>query len=68
VLGARSYTDFCITMSPGKRRKPKRLLASKEVKRRARITLGSPPPSRKEESRRKKLPKHKKRELEKELT
>ena len=44
-------------MSPGKR---KRFRASKEVKRRARREIGSPPPTRRVESRKHKPPKHRK--------
>ena len=48
-------------MSP---RKQKRFRASKEVKRRARREIGSPPPTRRHESRKHKPPKHKQRELQ----
>jgi hypothetical protein len=44
-------------------RKLKPFRASKEVKRRARILIGAPPPVRREESPKRKPPKHKKREL-----
>jgi len=47
-----------------KRRAPKRFQASKEVKRRARLQVGQPPPSRTHGSRKQKPPKHKKREVE----
>jgi hypothetical protein len=48
-------------MSPLKQR---RFRASKEVKRRARAEIGSPPPTRQQESRKHKPPKHKKQELQ----
>ncbi|HXX21537.1 MAG TPA: hypothetical protein VEO19_00135 [Terriglobia bacterium] len=48
-------------MSP---RKQKRFRASKEVKRRARREIGSPPPTRRHESRKHKPPKHKQREVQ----
>jgi len=47
-----------------KPRKPKAFRASKEVKRRARLHVGSPPPSRRQEGRRHRSPKHQKREME----
>jgi hypothetical protein len=47
-------------MSP---RKQKRFRASKEVKRQARRDIGSPPPTRRLESRKHKPPKHKLQEL-----
>jgi len=47
-----------------KRRGPKRFQASKEVKRRARLKVGPPPPSRTHGSRKQKQPKHKKRQVE----
>lgn len=50
-----------------KRRKPKPFSATKEVKRRARLTIGAPPPSQVQPSEKRKLPKHKKKELEQEL-
>jgi hypothetical protein len=43
-------------------RKPKPFRATKEVKRQARLRVGSPPPARLHESRKRKSPKHKKRE------
>jgi hypothetical protein len=46
------------------RRKPKPFRATKEVKRRARLTLGAPPSVQRHETRRNKPPKHKKRELD----
>jgi hypothetical protein len=54
-------------MSRTRKRKPFR--AAKEVKRRARLLIGAPPPVRREESPKLKPPKHKKLELlqEKEL-
>jgi len=48
------------------RRKPKPFRATKEVKRRARLVVGSVPPVRREESPKIKPPKHKKRELHQE--
>jgi len=47
-----------------KARKPKVFRASKEVKRRARLSVGSPPPSRRQEGHKHKPPKHPKREME----
>jgi len=44
--------------------KPKVFRASKEVKRRARLSLGSPPPSRRQEGQKHRPPKHQKREME----
>jgi hypothetical protein len=49
------------------RRKPKPFRAGKEVKRQARLRVGSPPPSQPHETPKKKEPKHKKQLLEKEL-
>jgi hypothetical protein len=46
------------------RRKPKPFRATKEVKRRARLTLGAPPSVQRHETRKSKPPKHKKRELD----
>jgi len=51
-------------MSPSRPSKPFR--AEKEVKRRARLTLGTPPAARRHESRKRKPPKHKKQELDSE--
>lgn len=51
-----------------KRRKPKPFRANKEVKRQARLRLGTPPASRPHKSRRTKPPKHKKREKEAEFS
>ena len=48
-------------MSPRKR---KPFQATKEVKRRARREIGSPPPTQRHESRKRKPPKHKKLELQ----
>jgi len=48
------------------RRKPKPFRAAKEVKRRARLLVGAPPPVRREESPKLKPPKHRKRELDQE--
>jgi hypothetical protein len=50
-----------------KRRKPKPFRASKEVKRLARLRVGSPPLEKTHKSRKSKLPKHRKREAEKEI-
>jgi hypothetical protein len=47
-----------------KLRKPKAFRASTEVKRRARLRMGSPPPSRRQEGHKRKPPKHPKREME----
>jgi hypothetical protein len=44
-------------------RKQKPFRASKEVKRRARREIGSPPPTQRHESRKHKPPKHKKQEF-----
>jgi len=51
-------------MSPSKPPKPKPFRAHKEVKRRARLTVGSPPAAQRHETRKRKSPKHKKRELD----
>jgi hypothetical protein len=51
-------------MSPRKPRKPKPFRADREVKRRARLTIGTPPAARRHESSKHKPPKHKKRELD----
>jgi hypothetical protein len=51
-------------MSPTQPPKPKPFRAGKEVKRRARVALGSPPASRRHETVKHKPPKHKKRALE----
>jgi hypothetical protein len=51
-------------MSPSKPPKPKPFRVDKEVKRRARISVGSPPAAQCHETRKRKSPKHKKRELE----
>jgi hypothetical protein len=51
-------------MHPTKHRKAKTFRASKEVKRQARKRVGLPPPSRRDESAKRKAPKHKKREEE----
>jgi hypothetical protein len=45
-----------------KTRKPKPFRATKEVKRQARLLVGSPPPAQLHKSRKHKSPKHKKRE------
>jgi DNA invertase Pin-like site-specific DNA recombinase len=45
-------------------RKQKPFRAGKEVKRRARREIGSPPPTQRHESRKRKPPKHKQRELQ----
>jgi hypothetical protein len=47
-------------MSPRKPPKPKPFRAAKEVKRRARLLSGSPPPLQRHESRKRKPAKHKK--------
>ena len=46
------------------KRKPKPLRATKEVKRQARLRVGSPPPARRHELKRRKRPKHAKQEWE----
>ena len=51
-----------------KPRKPKPFRATKEVKRRARLTLGAPRSVQRHETRKSKSPKHKKRELDLEPT
>jgi hypothetical protein len=51
-------------MSPRKRRKPKPFRATKEVRRLARMHVGSPPPAHRHESPKDKPPKHKKRATE----
>jgi len=45
-------------------RKQKQFRASKEVKRRARAKIGAPPPTRRQEGRKHKPPKHKQRDLQ----
>lgn len=47
--------------------KPKPFRAAKEVKRLARLSLGAPPAEQVQPSKRRKLPKHKKKELDAEL-
>jgi len=47
-----------------KPRKPKAFRASQEVKRRARLRVGSPPPSRRRQGHKHRSPKHQKREME----
>ena len=51
-------------MSPTKPPKPKPFTAGKEVKRRARLTLGTPPAAQRHESRKRKPPKHKNKEFD----
>jgi hypothetical protein len=51
-------------MKSAKRRKPKPFRATKEVRRLARLTLGAPPPGRRQKSSKDKPPKHRKREAE----
>lgn len=53
-------------MKSRKRRKRKTFRASKEVRRLARLRVGAPPPSRREEDRKHKPPKHRKRQTEQE--
>jgi len=48
-------------------RKPKPFRATKEVKRQARLRVGSPPPAQLHMSRKRKSPKHKKRDWEQTL-
>jgi hypothetical protein len=54
-------------MSPRKVRKPKPFRATKEVKRQARMQVGTPPPVQRHEARRRKPPKHKKQDWEHEI-
>jgi hypothetical protein len=54
-------------MSPRKRGKRGVFRATKEVKRLARMQLGSPPPVQREESHKRKPPKHKKRKVQTEF-
>jgi hypothetical protein len=49
------------------RRKPKPFRAAKEVKRLARIKVGAPPVEQVKPDEKRKLPKHKKKEIESEL-
>lgn len=49
-------------MSPRKPRTLKPFRAAKEVKRQARLRVGSPPPLQRHETRKRKPPKHRKRE------
>jgi hypothetical protein len=51
-------------MSPRKPRTLKAFSAAKEVKRQARAKIGAPPSTRLHETRKRKPPKHKKREWE----
>jgi len=51
-------------MSPRKPPKKELFEGWKEVKRQARERIGTPPPTRRDENPRRKLPKHKKRERE----
>jgi hypothetical protein len=51
-------------MSPRKPRTIKPFSAAKEVKRQARAKIGAPPPTKLYETRKRKPPKHKKREWE----
>jgi len=59
-------SQFSLPKSMASRRKLKPFRASKEVKRRARIIVGTPPPVRREEAPKLKSPKHKKRDLQRE--
>jgi hypothetical protein len=54
-------------MSPRQPRKPKPFRATKEVKRQARMQVGSPPPIQRHESRKRKPRKHKKQDREREV-
>jgi hypothetical protein len=54
-------------MSRHKRRKRDAFRAAKEVKRLARMRLGSPPPAQRQETKKRKPPKHKKREAQGEV-
>ena len=51
-------------MSPTQPPKPKPFRAGKEVKRRARLALGTPPAAQRHETRKRKPPKHKKRDID----
>jgi hypothetical protein len=53
-------------MARKKRRKPKPLSAAKLVRLRARTQVGSPPPVKRQEGRKRKPPKHRKRDLDQE--
>jgi hypothetical protein len=53
-------------MSRRKRRKRDTFRATTEVKRLARMRLGSPPPAQRQETKKRKPAKHKKREVESE--
>jgi hypothetical protein len=53
-------------MSARNPRKPKPFRATKEVKRQARRQIGSPPPIQRHESRKRKPPKHKKQDWQRE--
>ncbi len=55
---------FLLLAQMARGRKPKPFRASKEVRRQARIRVGSPPPVRRHESPKRKPPKHKKREIQ----
>lgn len=50
-----------------KSRKPKPFRATTEVKRLARISVGAPPPSKVKPAKKRRPPKHKKKELDSEL-
>jgi hypothetical protein len=54
-------------MSPRKPRKSKPFRATKEVKRQARMQVGTPPPVQRHEARRRKPPKHKKQDWEQDV-
>ena len=54
-------------MSPRKPRKSKPFRATKEVKRQARMQVGTPPPVRRHGTRQRKPPKHKKPDWEQNL-
>jgi hypothetical protein len=54
-------------MSPRQPRKPKPFRAATEVKRRARIQVGTPPPVQRHETRKRKPRKHKKQDWEREV-
>jgi hypothetical protein len=47
--------------------KPKAFRASKEARRRARLFVGQPPPSRRQEAGQRRSPKHTKQEMERAL-
>lgn len=59
--------DPWVFITMAKRLKPKPFSATKEVKRLARLRVGTPPPSQIQPDEKRKPPKHMKKELEQEL-